>query len=386
MKKIGIPVDFFCQWEGGATLLSIITEALIASSKNKIELYFIAIDKKNDDLRFNRNKFEEVPKRSFAGHPNPIFRRFLLRSSLETIAVASDYEAALNNLNLDILGPIYGDFGGSLNIPTIGYLYDFQHMYFPEKFDQEEIQERNRTFRSILDTSTIILVNDPSVAKDAMKFFPETNPDKLKILPQFIPRLKQYPTPESLIRNIFGLNNQYFICCSQQWAHKRHDLVIQAFAKAKDKFDMPLDLVFTGLPEDYRNKLYHSQVNALIEELNVEKNIRYLGVVEKNDQLGLINNSIALIQASIFEGGPGSSGTMEAALLGVPILCSDIEPNLNLKIGTKFPFPSEDFSRLAELMVSNQIRKPRNWINSNLIDLENNSLQEEFCTIFLNAK
>ena len=57
--------------------------------------------------------------------------------------------------------------------------------------------------------------------------------------------------------------------------------------------------------------------------------------LEKNAQLSLIYNSKALIQPSLFEGGPGGFSVYEAISFNKPILVSDIKVNKEIKISKR---------------------------------------------------
>jgi glycosyltransferase involved in cell wall biosynthesis len=80
--------------------------------------------------------------------------------------------------------------------------------------------------------------------------------------------------------------------------------------------------------------------------------VHHLGLVERADQLQLVAAAHALVSASRFEGGAGASGTLDAALLGTPIVASDIEPHRELGFGRSVFFDVTRSPALAEALVS----------------------------------
>mgnify|MGYP001373869249 CR=1 FL=1 len=55
-----------------------------------------------------------------------------------------------------------------------------------------------------------------------------------------------------------------------------------------------------------------------------------MGLVNKKTQIALLKNARALIQPSLFEGGPGGGSCRDAISLDLEIFASDIEINREL--------------------------------------------------------
>lgn len=65
----------------------------------------------------------------------------------------------------------------------------------------------------------------------------------------------------------------------------------------------------------------------MIFELGIDQKVRILGLIPKVDQIALMRGSLALIQPTLFEGGPGGGAVYDAVGLGVPCIVSDIDVN-----------------------------------------------------------
>ena len=70
--------------------------------------------------------------------------------------------------------------------------------------------------------------------------------------------------------------------------------------------------------------------------------------LEKKVQLNLIKYSVALIQPSLFEGGPGGFSVYEAISLGKPVIVSGIKVNREIKYNKKFFLKTKDHNDLKK--------------------------------------
>jgi glycosyltransferase involved in cell wall biosynthesis len=68
-----------------------------------------------------------------------------------------------------------------------------------------------------------------------------------------------------------------------------------------------------------------------VENLGLSEKIHFLGYIDKLDQLRIMAKAVAVIQPSLFEGGPGGGAVYDAVAAGVPAIVSNI--GVNLEIG-----------------------------------------------------
>lgn len=208
----------------------------------------------------------------------------------------------------------------------VGYLYDCQHKHYPEFFSQREISARDKQFQQMLDSSDHVMVNSRAVISDISSFYGLANA-KLHSLP-FAPILK----PEHLqskgdCRSSYGINRPYFIVCNQFWKHKNHLLLFKAFAKFYAQTDQCFQLVCTGSTLDYRFPGYFGELQAYSESVGGGDAIRILGRIPRLDQISLMRRAIAVVQPTLFEGGPGGGSAYDSVALGLPLILSDISVN-----------------------------------------------------------
>jgi glycosyltransferase involved in cell wall biosynthesis len=235
-------------------------------------------------------------------------------------------------------------------LPWVGYLFDFQHHYFPEFFSKAEIQSRDKAFNQMLNTAKNIIVYGEEVIRDAEKFY-SGHQAKLHALP-FAP----CPQPSWLLNNLnarekYHIDTPYFLVSNQFWRHKDHATAFRAFGRYCESGGKA-DLVCTGATEDYRFPDYFSQLLQLIEKLNLGNRVKILGHISKLDQISLMRNSLAVLQPSLFEGGAGGGCSYDAISLGVPVIASDIPINKEMTCGDVTFFPVGNFEKLADILLA----------------------------------
>lgn len=235
------------------------------------------------------------------------------------------------------------------NPPWIGYLYDFQHKHLPQFFSPEECARRDVDFGRMLDCASTVIVNAQDVARDIERFFPNHRA-RVFVLP-FSPA----PGSDAFSVNVndvcrrHGVCHPYFIICNQFWKHKDHGTAFKAFA-ALAKRHPDLSLICTGATSDYRFPGHFEDLMREARLNGVADRIHSLGIIPKLDQLALIRGAIALIQPTLFEGGPGGGAVYDAVGLGQISIVSDIPVNTEIDDPTVTFFTAGDVDSLNAAM------------------------------------
>jgi glycosyltransferase involved in cell wall biosynthesis len=124
-----------------------------------------------------------------------------------------------------------------------------------------------------------------------------------------------------VLASTFNLKKPYFFSPNQFWAHKNQSLVIQA-VKILIKEDLDFQLVFSGKENDERNPDYFPKLKKVVENENLSNYIKFLGFIDRKEQLQIMNNSVAVIQPSLFEGW--STVVEDAKAMNKYILASNL--------------------------------------------------------------
>lgn len=351
VKRIGILAHGFANWGGGIEFIRLLSTSIKAADP-EVELHILAPKKGpliylrniRDWIRLKIGKADIVNSRpdfrhiehAFAGidatlHPIDLGRR--------SIALAT------RRLKLNaVLPAIVPQF--SKCSPWVGYLCDFQHKYLPHYFSKEEVSLRDKAFERMLDEAAVVIVNAKSVAKDIDCFYPN-HKARVFVLPfSPAPPVDAFSVcpKEAMLR--YGISGPYFIICNQFWQHKDHGTAFKAFATLT--MDHPaMSLVCTGIMYDYRDPNYFQSLITQIQEAGIANRIHFLGLIPKPDQLALINGSVALVQPTLFEGGPGGGAVYDAVALGKQSIVSDIPVNTEITDPTVSFFRASDSTSLA---------------------------------------
>lgn len=234
------------------------------------------------------------------------------------------------------------------SLPYITYWPDCQPKYYPEYFDEEAQRVRDERILGLLGSGKPMIINSRAAKADMQKFY-GAKLDQVFDLPfaPIIEFIKLVPHPELLLQ--YQLPEHYFAICNQFWIHKSLETVIEAARIAKDR-GIPVNMVFTGRMEEPRKPGYIDSLHQMVEDLGVGDMIRFLGYIPKDDQLEIIKSAVAVLQPTLFEGGPGGGAVYDAVSLGVRSIVSDIPINHELPIEPKklLLFRTRDAGDLVE--------------------------------------
>jgi glycosyltransferase involved in cell wall biosynthesis len=230
----------------------------------------------------------------------------------------------------------------------VGYVPDYQHRHLPHLFSPKERIERDEVFSRLVHSSHGMAMNARAVADDMRHFTPEPLLS-LHVLP-FCPALNADwlgDRPELL--SAYAINGPYFIVCNQFWIHKDHLTAFRALAEIAKRHPN-VSLVCTGGTTDGRDPTYFRKLEAESAKLGLGSRLLLLGHVPKRDQIELLKHAVALVQPTLFEGGPGGGSTYEAVALGQRVLLSDLSVNREINDGDVRFFPPGDHVSLSKLM------------------------------------
>jgi glycosyltransferase involved in cell wall biosynthesis len=233
-------------------------------------------------------------------------------------------------------------------LPHVNYWPDVQPKYFPEFFNDEAQRVRDERIAGLLGTGMPLIINSRAAKADLTKFY-GANPEQVFDLP-FAPLIefeKLVPRPELVVQ--YDLRRPYFIVSNQFWIHKSLETVVRAAKLAKER-GLAVDFLFTGKMEEPRRPGYIESLLALVRELGVEDTVRMLGYIGKDEQIELMKGAIAVLQPTLFEGGPGGGSVYDAVCIGQRAIVSDIPINHELPLddGVVTLFKARDAEDLTD--------------------------------------
>lgn len=367
--KIGIDGNGFSKWGGGIDFIATIAEAL--EDTGKVETYLIAGEESWWErtlkmimyfIRYKGNiKLCRKAKKAIYNENTQMIKSFGICSpNTKVLTFKKTENRIINNRErkqinclkkneIECILPSMECENSEFPITRLGYVYDFQHKYYPQYFSSEEMEERDIDFKRQLDNCKYVLVNAQAVKNDIKKFFPDSNCEII-VLP-----FKPFQKPvgyESVKLDKYNLPEKYYVVCNQFWMHKSHDTVFEALEEVYNKGITDIHIVCTGKLEDARNPEYINELKNKISLMECRNNIHLLGFIPKLDQIAIMNDAIGFIQPTLFEGGPGGGATSNALCLGKTCILSDIPVNREV-VGYEnvYFFEKRNSSELAKLIV-----------------------------------
>lgn len=359
--KIGILGHRFIEWGGGVDFLRIVCASLAAASV-PTELYLLLPVRgprvwcRSRYLAARRQLAHALgrPKVMSFVPPADALGRLLADSGANVTVCPIDVgdravRRARKHLGLDVVMPAFDPLPNALGVPWLGYLYDAQHRHLPQFFSPAERRFRDDAFKEMLSTAPAVIVNSRAVVADIIEFYPKAKSRVFAMPFSAAPSTSWFSLDPLKARARYEITRPYFMVCNQFWKHKDHATAFEAFAKFALQEPETL-LICTGATSDYRDPTYFESLMRRIEALGIRHCVRVLGLISKEDQIALLWDAVALIQPTLFEGGPGGGSVYDAVSIGVPCVVSDIPVNRELTDATVSFFRAGDAMALAQAM------------------------------------
>ena len=343
MIRVAFVLDLNNTWIGGLNYYRNLLTAIYENKNEIIQPVIFTSNKANDNL------FEGFPPIEIIR--NSCFDRYSLgwffqRSGEKVLNHNYILENLFYKYNIKVLS--HSDLlGFKSTFPMLGWIPDFQHMHHPEFFTAKDIDNRNQGFFELCKKSTRIILSSYAAQKDLACFAPEYV-DKSRVLQFVVPS----PQPANKVERTtlekrYHFEGNYLHLPNQFWIHKNHTLIIEALKIAKLK-GKHVHIIATGTTTDYRQPHYYRQLIDLASQYGVIDSFQVLGMVPYSDLLAIMNNSIALINPSLFEGW--STTVEESKSLGKKILLSNIEVHQEQNPERGIFFDPSNPEELADLM------------------------------------
>jgi glycosyltransferase involved in cell wall biosynthesis len=250
---------------------------------------------------------------------------------LEFVATADDAERLgrlRESLGIDVFLPSIHRL--PREIACVNYWPDCQPKHLPEFFDEESQRVRDARIRSLLDSGHPMIINSRDAKGDMVRHY-GADPSRIFELP-FAPIVDWdtlVPRPELALA--YGLEEPYVLVCNQFWIHKSLETVLEAALLALRRRP-ELRFVFTGRMEEPRRPGYVDGLRRFVSSNGLDANVRFLGYIPKADQLEIMKRAVAVVQPTLFEGGPGGGSVYDAVALGTRVIASDIPVNRELPL------------------------------------------------------
>ena len=373
--NIALLTKYFLYWGGGIDFLRNCTNALLQQENEdamKLSLLFperTTRGKLTDFLYPYKRAFDELIRfrKPHYYRIKPIAREALMdslvceNSTLASVSYRDEKRgllSCLDEMKADVVLPLAESPGSSFAYPWLGYIPDLQHKNLPHFFRGEECAARDRMFSDLLRDAKAVIVNSHAVKSDIGKYYPDLRCRIFSLPFAPVPIPGWFDDDPIAYKRKYDLPDRYFMISNQFWAHKSHMTAFEALHNLrKTSPDSDVHIVCTGETGDYRFPKYFDGLKSRINTMNLAGSVRFLGYIPKNDQLQIMRGSVALLQPTLCEGGPGGGAVYDAVALGIPSISSDIPVNKEIEGENVFFFRAGSSDDLTEKMLELLKRK-----------------------------
>ncbi len=346
-KRLGLIFINDDQWVGGTYYtINLINALNLLNEKEKPEILVFSNVNDFSNLQ-NETNYPYLTYEKFVQEkPNLVFRIInkITYRVLRKAFVKQHYKGHLDALF------IMQRSGYLESVPfekRVYWIPDFQDKHYPEFFTSEGLAKKHERSQWIADNARNIILSSESVKKDWMQYYPQYKGNTTVV--HFAVTHQEYDSLEiKELRNKFNLPERYFFSPNQFWAHKNHIVVIKAAEILKQQGN-PVVIAFSGKENDNRNPGYTEKLKAYVLENDLEHVVRFLGFLDRREQLKLMKYSVAIIQPTLFEGW--STVIEDAMAMNQRVIASDLDVNIE-QLGNKgFYFERQDPNQLAHKII-----------------------------------
>jgi glycosyltransferase involved in cell wall biosynthesis len=230
--------------------------------------------------------------------------------------------------------------------PAIFPIHDLQHRLqpeFPEVSNHGEFLRREFLYNNAIAKANGILVDSQTGKEDVLHLY-TAKESIIFPLPYIAPsfRALKGKTFEQ-VKARYALPDSYFFYPAAFWSHKNHARLIRALKQVEKEHGVGLQVVLSG-----RKQREYKKLQTLVEELQLQEKVHFIGFVEEEDLLFLYQHALALVMPTFF--GPTNIPVLEAWAAGCPVITSDIRGIREQVSDAGLLVDPEDVTALANAM------------------------------------
>jgi glycosyltransferase involved in cell wall biosynthesis len=347
MIRVGLPVLNAARWTGGFNYLCNLLEALHQYTPGEIEPVLYVREAQDLD--------GAEPLRALAiGDPVVVWRspsRLVRWQTGFDSVVLQKHRSLESGLRRAGVGLVFQQsewFGARFGLPTLAWIPDFQHRYLPQLFSRGAYLKREIGYRALCHSASLVMLSSEAARQDCEKFYAAAR-GKTAVA-RFAVRASSVAEEAHLaeLKRRHGLPQRFFYLPNQFWKHKNHLLVVEAVRRLRDQ-GIEVVVVSSGSMNDSRNPSYPQAVVQRTHEYGVDKLMRFLGFIPREDIPLLMQAAVAVINPSLFEGW--STVVEEAKALAVPLVLSDLQVHREQAPVQAWYFDPADADALAGVML-----------------------------------
>jgi len=263
-----------------------------------------------------------------------------------------DIENLFTEHGVDVAFETARFFGRKFSLPCLSWIPDLQHKYLPQFFSFFAWWKREIGFwaQTRFNKKRLVILSSLTAENDCKSFYPHCRNHTHVMRFSPILDVKSIYKKITEVKNKYNITDNYFYLPNHFWAHKNHNLIIDAILIIRKKgLINTLPPIYMSGPIDDTNPAIFNNIMERIELENLGSFFSYIGLIPYEDVLSLNAGSIAILNPSKFEGW--SSSVEEAKILGTNMILSDIALHREQSPSAYFFDPEKPLD-LAEILLS----------------------------------
>lgn len=229
------------------------------------------------------------------------------------------------------------------------WIPDMQERFLPGLFAEKDLKYRINKATTIASLKSNILFSSQSSLNHFNSFYPEALSRKFVYRFSTFMSSYKYISLQKLVKKFDLPSEEFFFSPNQFWAHKNQIVILEALLILNKKYGKKYFVYFSGKQFDYRQPDYFKGIWDFVVSNQLQSQVRFLGFIDRNEQLSLLQDSRAIIQPSLFEGW--STGIEEGKLLNKMIIASNIDVHKEQLGDSAFYFEPDDADALCQRML-----------------------------------
>jgi glycosyltransferase involved in cell wall biosynthesis len=205
------------------------------------------------------------------------------------------------------------------NLPSVYNPHDLQHLVYPQYMTQVDYLTREVLYPAGCRFSHTVVVGTQFIKDDVVRQY-RIAPEKIQVIPWASPT-EFYTEPDArfaaAVREKYGLDKPFALYPAVTWPHKNHLRLLEALARLRDSRGLVVPLVCTGSCVEPT----WGRIQALVSELNLGPQVKFLGFVPDDDLRALYRLSQMLVMPTLYEAD--SNPIHEAWYEGTPVASSN---------------------------------------------------------------
>lgn len=197
--------------------------------------------------------------------------------------------------------------------------HDLLHLHMPELMATQQFADRTTAFPRFCADARMVVALSEWGKHDIMQAYglPEA---RVQVVPNAAGIDARHQPGESELaetKRRLALPDAFVFLPAATWEHKNHVALLEALALLRDRDNLVVPLVCSGLQTGY-----FPAIDARVSALGLRNDVRFVGSVRATDVRCLYALSRAVIFPSVFEGF--GIPVVEAFAAGVPVACSNV--------------------------------------------------------------